>query len=107
MGRVRDLVGDETDHFVTRGLAKLLLDRGEFETIAPLAPIELRRRVFERAVEMGPLAPAAGPTGRNTAQDVLAVVATELKCTPDEIASALYADLKDHQEVVAAKIPTP
>jgi predicted nuclease of restriction endonuclease-like RecB superfamily len=107
MGKVRDLVGDETDHFVTRGLAKLLMDKSEFETIAPLAPVDLRRRVFEQAVEMGPLAPSAGPTGRNTAQDVLAVVAAELKCTPDEIASALYADLKDHQVLVAAKIPSP
>jgi len=103
----RELEGHETDHFVTRGMAKLLMDKGEFQTISPIEPIELRRLVFGRAVTRGPLARAAGPTGRLTASDVLEEVAGELKCTPDQIASALYADLKDHQVLMSAKIPTP
>ncbi len=105
--RFREREGHETDHFVTRGLAKLLLDKGEFETISPMAPAELRRAVFERAVARGPIALEAGPTSRCTAQDVLQEIATELECTPEQISTALYADLKDHQVLTAAKIPTP
>ena len=105
--RFREREGHETDHFVTRGLAKLLLDKGEFETISPMPPAQLRRTVFERAVSRGPIALQAGPTGRCTAQDVLQEIATELECTPEQISTALYADLKDHQVLTSAKIPTP
>ncbi len=104
--QVRDLAGTETDHFFTRGLAKLLMDRGEFETISPVEPVQLRKLVFGAAVAMGPLAREAGPTERRTAQDVLQRVATELECTPEVIARALYADLKDHQILTSARIPT-
>jgi predicted nuclease of restriction endonuclease-like RecB superfamily len=107
MGQFRELEGNETDHFVTRGLAKLLMDKAEFETISPLPPIELRAMVFERAVKMGPLAPQAGPTGTPTAGDVLSAIAEELHCTAAQVEAALYADLKDHQVMVGAKIPTP
>ncbi len=104
--RFRDLEGHETDHFLTRGLAKLLMDKGEFETISPMEPADLRRMVFSRAVAHSPLAPEAGPTGRKTARDVIEEIATELKCTPEQVESALYADLKDHQVLTSAKIPT-
>jgi len=105
--QVRELSGTDTDHWVTRGLAKLLLDKGEFETIAPIDPVELRKMVFTHAVTRAPLAREAGPTGRTTATDVMADIAGELNCTPEQVASALYADLKDHQILTAAKIPTP
>src|SRR6266508_1720833 len=57
VGRVRgqiedalaDLVGEGTDYLLHRGLAKLLFDRCEFEVDASCDPVELRRRVFERA----------------------------------------------------------
>ena len=105
--RFRELEGTDTDHFVTRGLAKLLMDKGEFETRSPIEPSELRWRVFLAAAERGPLAREAGPTGRQTAADVLAIVADELKCSPTVIGKALYADLKDHQVLSSAKIPKP
>ena len=84
-------------HKVLRGLRKLLLDRCDFEVDAPLPPVELRRRVFLKAREMGPLDLAHGALDRTTAADVLQAVATELDVTVEAVDRALYGDLKDAQ----------
>src|SRR5690554_4065241 len=50
-----DLVGHGTDFVIWRGLAKLLLDRSEFETVSSVDPDEIRRHVFEASAELGPV----------------------------------------------------
>jgi predicted nuclease of restriction endonuclease-like RecB superfamily len=68
---------------------------------SPLPPTEIRAKVFAKAREMGPVALDAGPLGRTTAADVLAAVAVDLQCSPEQIADALYADLRDHERITA------
>src|SRR5262249_2835620 len=89
------LVGEGTDYLLHRGLAKLLFDRCEFEGDAPCEPIELRRRVFERARQSHPVALAPGDLVHTvTRADVIAQVAGELGITLDIAERALYADLE-------------
>src|SRR5690349_5574040 len=61
---VKAVAGTGIDHKLTRGLAKVLTDRGDFDTRGAVDPVELRREVFRRAAEAGPLARSAGATGR-------------------------------------------
>ncbi len=103
----REVEGLETDIKLTRGLAKVLQDRAEFATQAPLPPPELRERVFAAAARLGPLARHAGPLGRRTADDVLAAVAAELGSTAAELSRALYADLKEEQTLLGVELPDP
>lgn len=108
----RALEGTDPDHKVTKGLTKVLFDRCTFETVCPMEPAELRQQVFLRAAQTGPLARRPGPTARRTAADVLAEVAADVS-KPDApawtgaaVGDALYADLKLHQRVVKASLPS-
>lgn len=100
-----DQIGSSRSIKLLRGLVKLLLDKCEFAVDAPIPPIELRRMVFERAVQRGPLDLDSGIFERTTAADVLAEIATELETTPEVVSQSLYGDLKDAQVVASAKIP--
>ena len=63
--------------------------------------------MFRAARETGPLALEAGPLGRPTAHDVLEKVAAELDSTAEEVADALYADLRQAERLVACDVPDP
>ena len=104
---IRTITGVDVDHKVTKGLAKILLDKGEFETHSPTDPAELRWAVFCEAAKMGPIARTTGDSGRKTAGDVFKVVAKDLGSTPKEIEQGLYADLKDEQVLQAIPLPDP
>ena len=104
---LREIEGVDTDHKLTRGLGKVLLDRGELETVSDLDPREIRRAVFARAAERGPLARRPEPTGRPVAADILAEVAQELGIAVEHVGRALYADLKDEQRLVAHRPLSP
>ena len=104
---VRDICGMDVDHKITKGMAKLLMDRGEFETRSPIEPAALRWAVFSEAAKLGPLARQPSASGRNTAEDVLSVVAQDLGCTAEEVAGGMYADLKDHQVLSGARLLKP
>jgi predicted nuclease of restriction endonuclease-like RecB superfamily len=101
-----DQIGGSRSIKLLRGLVKLLLDKCEFEVASPIPPAELRRRVFERAVQRGPLDLEANVFERPTAADVLAEVAAELEVSADDVARSLYGDLREAQTVSAAKLPT-
>lgn len=97
---VADIVGDAADFAVTRGMAKLLDDRSEWDTVSPVDPVDLRRHVFEAAMAHHPVGlqpSAAHPVCR---ADVIAEVAEGLGVTPDEVEQALYSDLKAEQRMV-------
>lgn len=102
-----EVEGLETDIKLTRGLAKVLADRAEFAVQSPIDPVELRARVFTHAAATGPLARAAGPTGRRTATDVIAKVAAELGSDVEAVSRALYADLKEEQVLVGVELLEP
>lgn len=87
-----EYIGVGTDYRILRGLIKLLVDRCEFSTVAPLEPPELRRKVFFRAVQNHPVLER---------EVVLQEVGQELNLAPAEVLAGLYADLPDNQRLVA------
>lgn len=99
-----EVEGTSTDHMLTRGLAKVLLDKCEFDTDVPAEPAEVRAAVFRLAARTGPLARIAGPTGRRTAAAVFAEAAIA-GLTPEDMARALYGDLKEEQRIVSRAGP--
>jgi len=103
--KLLEMVGDSTEHKMLKGMAKVLADAGEFETISPLDPVELRAKVFRLAAATGPIARRAGPTGRRVAADVCAEIATEVGSTAEDVATALYADHKENQVLTSWKAP--
>jgi predicted nuclease of restriction endonuclease-like RecB superfamily len=104
---VTEICSVDVDHKITKGMAKLLMDKGTFETQSPQPPAELRWAVFREAARRGPLALEANTEGRLTAKDVLKDVAEGLGCEPAEVMGGMYADLKDHQVLAAMKLPKP
>ena len=52
---VTEICSVDVDHKITKGMAKLLLDKGTFETQSPQPPAELRWTVFREAARRGPL----------------------------------------------------
>jgi predicted nuclease of restriction endonuclease-like RecB superfamily len=91
---VERAIGHGTDFLIWRGLAKLLYDRSEFETVASVDPQEIRRAVFEASGELGPV------TGADARQKVLEKAAEALELSTEEIEASLYADLEARQRLV-------
>ena len=87
-----EYIGVGTDYRILRGLIKLLVDRCEFATVAPMEPAELRRSLFFRAFTHHPVLER---------DRVLALAGAELNIAPDQLLASLYADLPDHQRLVA------
>ncbi len=94
---LRDLVGDETEFLVSRGLAKLMDDRATWETVSPIDCVDLRRRVFEAAAAAHPVGSVRSRLHPVSRADVLASVAAEIGVAPDAVEAGLYADLKSNQ----------
>ena len=93
---VGELVGDATDHKIWRGMAKLLGDRSEFVTEAPIPPGELRDRLF-RTTGRAP--------SRQAAQAAYAALAQELDSTPGALRRLLFADRKEEQQITSVDVP--
>lgn len=98
--------GDGVDHKLTRGLAKVLYDRAEFDVGAPLPPAEVRERVFRLAQALGPLALDPIEGGRPTAEGVWAALGAELGMEPAALAACLYGDHEDEQVLTAVDVPS-
>jgi predicted nuclease of restriction endonuclease-like RecB superfamily len=107
---VREAFGDAPNPLVHQGLAKLLLDRCEFEVAAAHPPEQLREAVFRAAAHrrMTPLVPVAEgaeaepPVLRTFNRSaVLREVAAGLGLEPDAVVHGLFADLKSEQRLVS------
>jgi len=107
MGRLDDWVGLKREHKMLRGIAKVFDDRCDWSSDTSMDPIALRREVFLAAREKGPLALTTGLLNRPTAEDVLRDVAEKHSVTPQDIAGAIYADLKSEQRLSAIKEYSP
>lgn len=97
---LKDLVGTGTDFLLHRGLAKLLLDRCEFETSGEVEPQDLRRDVF-RASAAAYRAEPDSPHLHFDRANLLGAVAEARALSPAELERGLYADLKDEQELTS------
>jgi predicted nuclease of restriction endonuclease-like RecB superfamily len=103
---VKEIVGDGTDHKLTRGLVKILTDKAEFDVSAPIPPAEIRAAVFRAAARVGPVSLAAVEGGRPTAQVVYRAVADALGVDAAQLEGALYADHADQQVLTRVDIPS-
>ena len=92
---LQEYVGTGTDYRILRGLIKLLTDRCEFETSAPVEPAEIRRSLFLKARARHPVLTAEARA------EVIAEAARELSCEPAALTAALYADLPASQRLAA------
>ena len=93
----REAFGDDPSQLAHQGLAKLLEDRCEFETVSGHPPEELRPAVFRAAAEA-----RAGDAPFNRAA-VLQKIADGLGVAPDVVDHGLFADLKSEQRLVRFK----
>lgn len=104
---VDDVVGDETRFAITRGLVKLLNDRSDWQTVAPIDPVDLRRMVFEASAASHPVATRKSRLHTVSRDDVLARVAAALEVDVAAVEEGLYADLKSQQRLVSFRTLTP
>ncbi len=98
---LHEYVGTGTDYKILRGLIKLLTDRCEFDTDAPVAPEELRRALFLKARHAHPVVSDEARAG------VVLEAARELACEPGRLLESLYADLPENQRLNAFDRPSP
>ena len=96
---IADLIGDETDFQVRRGLVKLLMDETTTAVQASRPPPEIRSAVFRAAAERWPV------IGAETREQVLKIAAEELGLSKEEVADGLYADLRNHEVITASRLP--
>lgn len=94
---IGDIVGHGTDFLIWRGLAKLLLDRSEFEVVSAVEPLEIRRAVFEASQALGPV------IDQSARRQVLEQAAAALKLSPAEVEQHLYADLDARKRLTSFK----
>src|SRR5262249_19631642 len=97
---VHELVGEGLATLAHRGLAKVLEDRAEFEVVSDVPPEMLREKVFAAAAEHRRSLRAAGHRAPFRRDAVLGAVAGELGLAPEQVASALFADLKDENRML-------
>jgi predicted nuclease of restriction endonuclease-like RecB superfamily len=90
----------DTDYKIIQGLAKLLHDESEFDTVAAADPREIRRRLFENANESYPI--VRQPTlGEDTQRlEVYSAVADQLGISLEACYEGMYADLDDNKRLV-------
>jgi predicted nuclease of restriction endonuclease-like RecB superfamily len=119
---VREAFGDAPTQLVHQGLAKLLLDRCEFEVDSSHPPEQLRDAVFRAAaaararvgqsklpvtaepgLDPGSEQPPAVALIRFDRGAVLQEVGTALGLAPDALVQGLFADLKSEQRLVRFK----
>jgi predicted nuclease of restriction endonuclease-like RecB superfamily len=91
-----EYIGVGTDYKILRGLIKLLTDRCEFETTGAKDPADIRRALFTKAAAYHPVV-----ADDQLRQRLIAEVAGELECSPEDVMAGLYADLSGNQRLVA------
>src|SRR6516164_10400023 len=92
-----DLFGDDPSQLVHQGLAKLLEDRCEFETVSGHPPEAIRAAVFQAAARLRTVAVSEDALTPFDRDAVLRQAANELSLTPEAIEQGLFADLKSEQ----------
>lgn len=96
---VLELVGESQAALVPQGLAKLLDDRCEYETVANRPPEDVREVAFRQsAIHRAAMAASGGAFDRDA---VLKETADELGLPPEQVEPLLFADLKDEQKVIS------
>ena len=97
---VEQLTIADTDYKIVQGLAKLLQDECEFETVAAAEPRTIRHELFEKANESYPIVrqPTLGEDTRRL--EVYSAVADRLGISLEACYQGMYADLEDNKRLV-------
>jgi len=97
---IDELTIADTDYKIVQGLAKLLKNECEFETVASVEPQEIRQALFEKANESYPI--VRQPTlGEDTQKlEVYSTVADHLGISLEECYRGMYADLEENKRLV-------
>ena len=99
---IDELVGEGLATLAHRGLAKILEDRAEFEVVADVPPESLREKIFAAAAEQRKALRVAGQARAPFRRDaVLEAVATGLNLKPEQVAAAMFADLRDENRLLS------
>ena len=99
---IHELLGEGLQTLAHRGLAKILEDRAEFEVVADVPPESLREKVFTAAATYRKALITEGQARSPFRRDaVLAGVAAELNLTPEQVAGAMFADLRDENRLLS------
>ncbi len=98
---IDELVGEGLATLAHRGLAKILEDRSEFEVVSDVPPDTLREKVFTAAAARRKALRVAGQARTPFRRDaVIEGVAAELGLRPDQVAAAMFADLRDENRLL-------
>ena len=98
--------GDQTDYRLKRGLAHLLgSDFSTFEVGSPLAPAELRRRVFAVSAPSVPNPQQSAATLTEVANALTRELGRDI--APEHIRAWVYADLPEAHVLTSFEAPTP
>lgn len=105
---IAELFGSGQATLIHRGLARVLEDRCEFEIVAELNPEEIRDKLFSAAalyrtaIARKRQLPAnqATPIPSFNRQGILEAVARDLKLSPEQVESSLFADLKEENRML-------
>lgn len=97
---LQDASALEVKHKLLKGLAKVALDQSVFTVpelnVEPkIEARDLRRMVFERAVEKGPIGVYENQFGRPSADEILSEIASEIGVETSEVQNFLYADQRE------------
>jgi predicted nuclease of restriction endonuclease-like RecB superfamily len=100
-----ELFGEDPSQLVHQGLAKLLEDRCEFETVSGHPPEEIRAAVFRAAARqrLAAVDPETVVEARFDRDAVLREAASELNLAPETVEQGLFADLKSEQRLIRFK----
>ncbi|WP_435015426.1 DUF790 family protein [Tundrisphaera sp. TA3] len=99
---IDEMLGEGLANLAHRGLAKTLEDRAEFEVVADVPPEAVREKVFTAAAEHRKTLRAEGRARDPFRRDaVLEAVAKDLGMRVDEVATAMFADLRDENRMLS------
>ena len=97
---LQDASALEVKHKLLKGLAKVALDQSIFTVpelnVEPkIEAKELRKMVFERAVQKGPVSFQGNQFNRPSADDILSEIASEINVEIEDVKGFLYADQRE------------
>lgn len=106
---LRAHIADSPDYLIHRGLAKLLLDRTEFQVVkgSGVEPRVLRERIFSLSSENAPVVLTPDMIHPVTKKDILETVASELNTVPGVLLSDMYSDLPQNHILSTFDPPAP
>ncbi len=88
------------DFRIVRGLSSILETRCEFVQVSNMDPVAVRKLVFKAAAHEGT------PRDDESRTRVIASVAQEIHVLPEQIESALYADLEENLQLISFSSPS-